>query len=236
MVEYGLLVALIAIVGLASLVSVGNKTSDKFDVVAQGLSHPSVGLSGESAGGEQSGSGSGGSGSGNPTTTTTVPPTTTTVPATTTTTVAPTTTTTVPATTTTTLSSQPGSVTQLASTDSSFYWWNADKQGGNGAWKASFTYQNDWIRHQYLTIEVTKTDNQGKTTTSVVKDFYVAAGGTSSLDVWDNELDIKNKKSEGVLTVQVKVLSVRTSDENWQSVSYDLADGPGTTVSAPSAP
>ncbi len=231
MVEYGLLVALIAIVGLASISMVGDKTDDQFTTIAQGLSSPDGGgsseLSGQS-GEDQGGGGSGGSGGGATTTTTTPPTTTSTVPATTTTT------TTVPETTTTTSAVPPSSPT-TAGTSSELYEWNSTKHGGNGEWKASVTYQNDWSQPQYLTLEVTKTDETGKTETLVVKDFLVPATANATLALDGNEITVNNKKTSGVVTVDVRVTSIRTTDQNGTTVTYP-AEGLTGTVSAPETP
>ncbi|MFZ0626570.1 MAG: Flp family type IVb pilin [Acidimicrobiia bacterium] len=229
MVEYGLLVALIAIVGLASISMVGDKTDDQFTTIAQGLSNPDGGgsseLSGQS-GEDLGGGGSGGSGGGATTTTTTPPTTTTTVPPTTTSTIAPTTTTTVVV--------QPSSPTTTG-TSSELYEWNSTKQGGNGKWTASVTYQNDWSQPQHLTLEVTKTDEKGKTETITVEDFLVPARANATLDLDDNEITVKNKKTSGVMTVDVKVTSIRTTDQNGTTVTYP-AEGLTGTMSAPETP
>ncbi|MGA7228316.1 MAG: Flp family type IVb pilin [Acidimicrobiia bacterium] len=229
MVEYGLLVALIAIVGLASISMVGDKTDDQFTTIAQGLSSLDGGgsseLSGQS-GEDLGGGGSGGSGGGATTTTTTPPTTTTTVPPTTTSTIAPTTTTTVVV--------QPTSPTTTG-TSSELYEWNSTKHGGEGFWKASVTYQNDWSQPQYLTLEVTRTDEKGKTETITVEDFPVDATSSATYDLEDNEITVKNKKTSGVMTVDVKVTSIRTRDQNGATVTYP-AEGPIGTISAPETP
>ncbi|MGA7098322.1 MAG: Flp family type IVb pilin [Acidimicrobiia bacterium] len=231
MVEYGLLVALIAIVGLASISMVGDKTDDQFTTIAQGLNSPDGGgsseLSGQS-GEDQGGGGSGGSGgeATTTTTTTTPPPTTTTMPPTTTTTIAPT--------TTTTVAVQPSTPT-TAGTSSELYEWNSSKKGGEGVWKASVTYQNDWSQSQYLTLEVTKTDDEGKTETLVIKDFLVPATSNATLALDGNEIAVKNKKTSGVLTVDVKVTSIRTTDQNGTTVTYP-AEGLVGSMSAPDTP
>jgi len=129
----------------------------------------------------------------------------------------------------------PGSTVANPGSTSSFYWWNTTKNGGTGAWKSSVTYENDWIRHQYLTLEVTRVDEKGKRSTSTVKDFYVPAGGSTSYEAWDNELTVNKDKLDGVVSVEVKVVSIRTSDEAWKTVSYPT-DGPTTVVQAPTVP
>jgi hypothetical protein len=229
MVEYGLLVALIAIVGLASISMVGDRTDDQFTTIAQGLNSPDGGGSAEQSG--QSGEDLGGGGSsgsgGEATTTTTTPPTTTT-------TTPPTTTTTMVPTTTTTVAVQPTTPT-TAGTSSELYEWNSSKRGGEGVWKASVTYQNDWSQPQHLTLEVTKTDDEGNTETLVIKDFLVPATSNATLALDGNAIAVKNKKTSGVMTVDVKVTSIRTTDQNGTTVTYPV-EGLIGTVSAPDTP
>ncbi|MEX1038355.1 MAG: hypothetical protein WDZ96_05845 [Acidimicrobiia bacterium] len=129
----------------------------------------------------------------------------------------------------------PGSEAVVASTDASFFWWNNDKHGGEGAWKATVQYQNDHNRHQHLTLEITRTDHKGKTTTTKVDGFYVPANGESTFEVWDNDLKVHKNKTTGVVSVEVKVVSVTTSDENWQEATYPQYDN-STTVNAPPDP
>ena len=126
----------------------------------------------------------------------------------------------------------PGSEAVVASTDSSFFWWNSSKHGGKGAWKASVDYQNDHNRHQYLTLEITRTDHKGKTTTTRVNGFYVPANGKATYELWDNNLKVHKEKTTGVVSVDVKVVSVTTSDQNWNSVTYPQYNK-STTVDAP---
>jgi pilus assembly protein Flp/PilA len=254
MVEYGLLVALIAIVALSAVSLTGNKTKDQFTVIAAGLDgqggSPTVtppagddidGSSGgtvaddevtpapddetggpgavdEDTSGDPAGSGEiveagdpAGDDSGDPvvdeTTTTTKPEE-----------VVPT---------------PPGSVTQVSATGSEFYWYNGNKNNGNGAWKAALTFSNGWIRHQYLTLEVTRVDQNGKTTTMTVNDFYVPAGGSATYENYDNALQFSKGDPNGVVSVSVKVVAIRTSDIDWKTVSYPVTDGTPTTVNAP---
>jgi hypothetical protein len=121
------------------------------------------------------------------------------------------------------------------SAESDFYWWNSTKHGGEGAWKASTSYQNDWIRHQYLTLEVTRVDHNGKETTSTVNSFYVPAGGSATYELWDNSLKVHKGNATGTVSVSVKVVAIQTSDESWSSVSY-TTDGPSNEVIAPTTP
>jgi Flp pilus assembly pilin Flp len=129
----------------------------------------------------------------------------------------------------------PGSTVANTSTDSDFYWWNSTKHGGEGAWKASASYQNDWIRHQYLTLEVTRVDDKGGETTTTVNSFYVPAGGSATYELWDNALKVHKGKATGTVSVSVKVVAIQTSDEDWNTVSY-TTEGPSTVVAAPTTP
>ena len=126
----------------------------------------------------------------------------------------------------------PGSEAVVASTNSSFTWWNSSRHGGEGAWKASVDYQNDHNRHQYLTLEITRTDDKGKTTTTRVNGFYVPATGKATYELWDNNLKVHHEKITGVVSVEVKVVSVTTSDQNWKPVTYPQYNK-STTVDAP---
>jgi Flp pilus assembly pilin Flp len=129
----------------------------------------------------------------------------------------------------------PGSVVADAGSSGSYYWWNDSKHGGEGAWKASVMYQNDWIRHQYLTLEVTRVDQEGNRSTTTVDSFYVPAQGTSNYESWDNSLRLHKGDFSGVLSVEVKVVAIRTSDESWATVSYGT-DGPTTVITSPQTP
>jgi Flp pilus assembly pilin Flp len=232
MVEYGLIVGVISLMSLSAVTLLGDSTSDSFDKVTAALDNGSTSTQVDSGSEQNGGSGSAGSG----TTTTTVPEmTTTTVPETTTTTVPETTTTTAP-TTTTTAPEEHGSSATVKGTDSDFTWWNNTKFGGNGEWKAEVTYTNDWIRHQYLTLDVTEVDEKGKKTTTTVKNFYVPAGGSSTFAHWGNDLSEKWGKVKGVVEVRVEVKSIRTSDKNWKPVTYEVNGGKVAKVSAPDTP
>jgi Flp pilus assembly pilin Flp len=128
-----------------------------------------------------------------------------------------------------------GSTVANTSSDSDFYWWNSTKHGGEGAWKASASYQNDWIRHQYLTLEVTRVDDRGRETTTTVNGFYVPAGGSATYELWDNSLKVHKGKATGTVSVSVKVVAIQTSDEGWNTVSY-TTEGPSSVVAAPTTP
>lgn len=116
---------------------------------------------------------------------------------------------------------------------SELYWW--DTQSTKGQWKASVSYQNTTNRHQYLTLEVTQIDDKGKKTTTTVKNFYVGAGSSSTYTHWSNDINQHQKKVSGVLEVQVEVVSITTSDQNWKSYSYDVSDK-AASVAAPKLP
>ena len=113
-------------------------------------------------------------------------------------------------------------------TSSALYWW--DSNATKGQWKADVSYRNDTNRHQYLTLEVTQIDDKGKTTKSTVTGFYVGAGSSSTYTLWSNDINKNNKNVKGVVEVQVKVLSVLTSDENWQTYSYPVNGSPASIL------
>jgi Flp pilus assembly pilin Flp len=226
MVEYGLMVALIAVIAIPAIAMVGHRTEDTFNVVGESLAAGDGGNGGNETpapGGNDDDSPAPGDDDDSP---------------------APGDDDDSPAPGDDDDSpapgdidddpsvAEPGSEAVVTSTDSSLFWWNNTKQGGNGAWKAAVHYQNDHNRHQYLTLEVTRTDNKGKTTTSSVNGFYVPANGNATYEVWDNNLKLHKGKTTGVLSVDVKVVSVTTADENWQPVTYPQYNK-STTVDAP---
>ncbi len=129
----------------------------------------------------------------------------------------------------------PGSTVSQTSTGADYYWWNQTKNGGEGAWKASVAYENTWIRHQYLTLEITRVDEKGKTTVTTVKDFYVPANGKSTFELWDNALSVNRDKVKGTVSVSIEVKGIRTSDESWKTVSFP-GDGTISVVEAPKVP
>lgn len=129
-VEWGLLVAVIAVVCLGALKLLGDSSSESFDEVAVATGSSGGSSSGGGGGGSGGGGSSGGGGGGGGSPTSTTSPSTSTTAAPTTTTVAPTTTTSAPATTTTTLPPLgPGypSTSGFAA---------ADVQTSGGSWRA----------------------------------------------------------------------------------------------------
>ena len=128
------------------------------------------------------------------TTTTTVPPTPTTIPP----------------------QAAPPFHTTVSPRQSTMQWW--DNHGSKGAWVARFTYQNDWIRHQYLDIEVTLHHSNGTTTTQQVKGFYVAGNGRSTQEIYDNTIAGTSGNYTGINSVSTRIVAVKTSTENWQSI------------------
>ena len=129
----------------------------------------------------------------------------------------------------------PGSTVADTGFSGSYYWWNDTKHGGEGAWIASVSYHNEWIRHQYLTLEVTRVDERGNRATTTVNGFYVPAGGSSTYESWDNSLKLHKGDLTGVLSIEVKVVAIQTSDENWSTVSH-TTEGPSTIIGAPQTP
>ena len=243
MVEYGILVGLVAIVSAFAVASVETSADGQYESVAMGLSHVPPAAPSDSttttAPATTTTLPATTTTAAPATTTTTLPPTTTTtLPPTTTTTVPPTTTTTVPATTTTTAPAvPPGSTSTNTASTSSFTWWEENRNGsGEGEWKASATFSNTWIRHQYLTFEVSVTDHTGKVTKTTITDFYVPAGGKSTLEDWGHDLSItKAGVVKGDVKVTIKVTAIRTSDVNWKTVNY-TTNGPTVVVNAPATP
>jgi hypothetical protein len=68
-------------------------------------------------------------------------------------------------------------------------------------------------------------DDKGVTTTTI-NGFYVPAKGTSTFSHWDNQFTEEAGKLSGVVEVQVKVLAITTSDQNWQPFSYPVNERP----------
>lgn len=229
LVEYSLLLVLVALVALAAVAALGDGTRGEFDAVAAELSGTEPGggqaqVPDESAGeeaapadvdnggeqgdesaqpGDQSAQPGGETdGSGDPVE----------VPA------------------------EPGSEVEATAGDSDWYWW--DDRTDKGAWVGTISFDNEWKRHQYLTIEVTKTTANGKTIKETIRNFYVPANGSSDLQIWENDFTSnKHGTAQGnsVVSIEVTVTKIETSDENWQSKSFGTS-GPTIGVVAPSTP
>lgn len=129
----------------------------------------------------------------------------------------------------------PGPPPNSIASDSELYWWNSTRHGGKGAWTASVTYSNDTNRHQYLDLEITRVDEKGKETVSQSKNFYVPANGSGTYTHWSNSLEEHKGKLRGTVKVRVEVKSIKTSDENWQSFTYEVDEQP-VSVEAPETP
>lgn len=241
MIEYALLVSLISAVAFAGVSMVGHQTEDKFDVVAQGLDgqvvtatddiedlteddagtppeeeasdsdpEPDPGDSGGSGGSIDDSGGSDDSGG--------------------------------PGGSVGDEDSEPtveveldGSETKITSAVSAITDWKEDKKGGKGHWAATFDFSNDWKSDQVLFVEVTTTDEKGKTKTDYVK-VSVPAGGSASLEIGGNSLTSRDGEPSGVMTVGVRVVSIATTDQNGNPVSYNILNGQAATVGAPAAP
>jgi len=121
---------------------------------------------------------------------------------------------------------QPGPSSNPSGTSANLTWWNGNKDTGNGAWQASVSYENATDRHQYMKLEVTRVDDKGKVTTTIIDSFYVPANGSSTFSHWDNQFRAQQGKFSGVIEVQVKVLTITTSDKDWQPFSYPVEDRP----------
>jgi hypothetical protein len=100
--------------------------------------------------------------------------------------------------------------------------------------RVRFTFRNDWIRHQYLTLSVTRHHSDGSQTTSTVTDHYVPLNGTSEYALWANPLSASSGTLSGVVRVSVRVTYVRTSDANWQTYGGSVS-GPTASAWNPSA-
>ncbi len=223
MVEYGLLAAVISLMSFSAVTLVGDSTGEAFTEAADAMDHDSSNSGGgsvDSNSGGSSGENSGGSAS---TTTTTVPqaPTTTQPPATTTTTVAEFDT------------EEDLTAGEVASELTS---WTTTRRGGKGEWTATFNYENDWAAGQYLTLEVTTINHNGKTETIVINDFFVPADGSASFDHEANSFREVDGTMKGVLEVQVEVTAIATQDATGQDVTFDLDQGPVSIAVAPEAP
>jgi Flp pilus assembly pilin Flp len=122
---------------------------------------------------------------------------------------------------------QPGPSSNPTGSSASLTWWNGNKNNGNGAWQASVGYKNETNRHQYLQVEVTRVDEKDVTTTTTIKGFYVPANGSSTFSHWDNQFSAsKGGKLSGVVEVQVEVIAITTSDQDWQPFSYPVSERP----------
>lgn len=125
---------------------------------------------------------------------------------------------------------EPGSSVEATETASDYRcYWTSKNRGecDNGAWNGRITFENDWIRHQHLTLTVTKTGADGATTVETVEGFYVPAGSSSTWTSWTNRMahDRHGNPTEGVVSVEVAVTHIQSSDENWRTTHFDT-DGP----------
>jgi len=118
-----------------------------------------------------------------------------------------------------------------ASADSRLNWW--DEQRKEGEWVARATFTNTWIRHSYLTIEVVRVYANGETSTDEVREFYVPANGTATLDLRSNWIEGDSKDSDNVVEVRFKVVQVATSDVDWKPQTYSLDDGATSAAEPP---
>ncbi len=58
------------------------------------------------------------------------------------------------------------------------------------------------------------------------------AKGKATYELWDNDLHLHNGRTNGVVPVEVNVISVTASDHNGNTVTYPQYDK-STTVNAP---
>jgi hypothetical protein len=232
LVEYALVVVLVAMGASVVLGMVGKRASARFDSALPTAS-TSATVAGGSAGSGGGGGGGGYGGGDGAGATTTVPPTTppTTAPATTATTAPPATTATTAAAahTATTLAAPTG---LTASPASRAQWWDA--WGKQGAWVSGATFHYASNRHAFLTVEVTLRYENGTSSTRTVDDFFVPAGGSATLETYDNPYS-KAGKGNDVASATYTVTEVRTYDASWNEV-VTAVSGPTVTANAPGLP
>jgi hypothetical protein len=129
----------------------------------------------------------------------------------------------------------PASTVTVSDTSGSFYWWVTNRNRERGAWRADFTYTNDWIRHKFLRLEVTSTLASGEVLAPTTATFYVPATGSTTFTVWDNDYEVSGGNVTGVVAVSVRVTRITTYTESWQPLVFDV-DGPEATVTVPPTP
>lgn len=124
---------------------------------------------------------------------------------------------------------------------SEFNWWNgkSSSTNGEGEWVATFDFANSWIRGQELDLKIVKTYAEGgktKQKTSWEKGFWVPASSSSTLKLWDNELEVDDAGApEGVIAVEVTITKIVTSTEDWKKTTSKV-DGPMARVELPPLP
>ncbi len=122
-----------------------------------------------------------------------------------------------------------GSKVEILDTSAELTEW----RGNQGTWSALVTFANDWDHDQELTVEVTPMDSESgaqPTTTLTVK---VASRAQSILALEDHQLSRKGKDFNGIVAVEVRVVSVTTNDADGQPMTYTFDEEPSTTVDHP---
>lgn len=113
---------------------------------------------------------------------------------------------------------------------SRMYWYDA--HGKQGQWVATVAFSNGWERHSYLELEVVRTWGDGRTAKHTVSGFYVPAKGSANLEVFENGVKDNGNTKDDVVSVTVKVLKVTTSDLQWQPFTTSVTAAP-YSVTAP---
>lgn len=241
MVEYGLIVAFVAMVSLSVIGWVGAATGDRFEDVAVGLGAQGGGgvLTGSEA--EQSDTAPGGGDSVQDDETDSTP--------------------TGPGSDTSGLPSDEGAIEDqgeladgdvdeseppgdspspspavVAQTASYSSWETRKGGGGDGAWDASVTFYNAATTDQVLTLEVNAVDEKGKKTTTSVE-LTIAAGSEAVYESVGNEVSIRGngKNFKGVVAVEVRLVSVTAATDSGEIQVQEL-DDPPVVIEAPETP
>lgn len=122
-----------------------------------------------------------------------------------------------------------GSKVEILDTSAEFTEW----KGNQGTWSALVTFANDWDHDQELTVEVTPMDSQSGAQPTTTLTAKVASGVQSILALEDHQLSRKGKDFNGIVAVEVRVVSVTTNDAGGQPVTYTFDEEPSTTVDHP---
>ena len=121
----------------------------------------------------------------------------------------------------------------VSESSSDFATWVKTKHGGEGEWVATFEFNNETSVDRYLKLEVTLVDEKGKTKTTTVDGFLVPAGETAWYENTGNELEVKNGKAKGVVSVQVRIVSISSVDDAGQQITTEIEEPSTTAVAYP---
>ena len=222
LVEYALLVALIATTTVGVVASAGRGTRDQFETVAaeMAVSIPSETTSAD----EDSESGGAETTSTTATTTASTSSTTTTVPVT------------IPPVTLPPLGGGSGGggigggflppldLPDL-SVEASSKWQNKNE------WRSTFSFTNTWDEDAKLTLQIVTTAADGTTSTEIKKNFNVKDNATKSYS-FNNKLKTKDAPEDQIVSVTVTVVAVETKDDSGDKFDYQT-EGPSLTLNAP---